>query len=725
MKLLIVDDNKQNLHLLQVLLRGHGHEVISAINGADALDKARRDPPDMIIADILMPVMDGFTLCREWKRDERLKKIPFVFYTATYVNSGDENLALSLGADRYIVKPVAPDEFMGIIQDVIMDKGAGRIIAAEPAPGEESEVYKLYNGRLVKKLEKKMIDVQREIGERRRAEETLRDSERKLEIRNRIAHIFLTEPDEEIYGDVLQVILSAAKSRYGVFGYIDENGDLVCPSMTRDIWDECRVPDKDMVFPRDAWGGIWARAMVEKETFYSNKPFKVPEGHIAVTRALSVPVIHRGKAIGLVLVGNKETDYDEKNKRFLESIVNYIAPVLDAKIKRDKAEKETRRLQDQLRQARKMEAIGALAGGIAHDFNNILAALMGSAELARMKVPEDSAAIPNLEQILKASTRAKDLVQQILTISRKQNLDPKPLHLKNIAEEALKLLRATLPTTIEIREEFSRNMGIIHADPTQMHQVMVNLCTNAAHAMGEEGGVLEIGIRNMEVGSDEPAFKHLNVPPGPYLRLTVSDTGTGMAPDLVDKAFEPYFTTKEKGVGTGMGLSVVQGIVKSHGGAITVYSEPGKGSAFHVYLPLIHENVKEETVSDEPLPTGNEHILFVDDERDIVETGRELLEQLGYKVTSMTDSLKALALFRRRPEAFDLVITDMTMPRMTGDKLAIEIMKIRPHTPVILCTGFSEKISGMKAKEMGIGAFAMKPLVMRELAGMVRGVLDG
>ena len=385
---------------------------------------------------------------------------------------------------------------------------------------------------------------------------------------------------------------------------------------------------------------------------------------------------------------------------------------------------ERKRLETQLQQAQKMETIGTLAGGIAHDFNNILAAIIGYAELVKMKLPEDSEVLPNLDEVLKSSNRAKTLIQQILAFSRKQELEQKPLQLKYIVKESLKLLRSTLPSDIEIKEDIAKDVGVVNADPTQMHQVIMNLCTNAGHAMQKDGGVLTVGLANVEL-DDIAAAQYLDMSPGRYLRVTVSDTGYGMTSDVKDHIFDPYFTTKEKGVGTGLGLSVAHGIVKNHNGEITVYSEPGKGSTFHVYLPLIQEEaIKPEIDEQAPILTGNERILFIDDEKALVDLGTQMLESLGYKVTTRTSSIEALELFKAQPDQFDLVITDMTMPKMTGDHLAKELMKIRPDIPIIICTGHSGRISEEKASSLSIRKFVMKPIVMSDIAKTVREVLD-
>jgi PAS domain S-box-containing protein len=386
---------------------------------------------------------------------------------------------------------------------------------------------------------------------------------------------------------------------------------------------------------------------------------------------------------------------------------------------------ETKNLEADLRQALKMEAIGTLAGGIAHDFNNILAAMIGFTEMALNSVPGSSPTRHYLERVLKAAHRAKDLVSQILASSRQtQAQERMPIEIAPVIEEALKLLRASLPATIEIREDIGSEMGVALADPTEVHQVLVNLCTNAAHAMEDKGGLLEISLGEVTINLDADAVP-ADLKPGHYLRLTVSDTGHGIDPAILDRIFDPYFTTKEVGKGSGLGLAVVHGIAKRHEGAITVNSEPGVGTRFHVYFPKVESmTAREVDRVEKPLPRGTERVLFVDDEEILVEMGKSVLEWLGYEVTVTTNSLEALELFRLHSNHFDAVITDYTMPHMTGADLAKEMLRIQPDIPVILCTGFSEKISEEKSREMGIRAFAMKPLKMRDIAETVRRVLD-
>jgi PAS domain S-box-containing protein len=398
------------------------------------------------------------------------------------------------------------------------------------------------------------------------------------------------------------------------------------------------------------------------------------------------------------------------------AIMHYVA------IERDvthEAELET-----QLHQAQKMEAIGTLAGGIAHDFNNILAAIMGYAEMALYDVPEGTQGRRNLEQVLKAGYRGKDLVKQIITFSRRSEQERGPMRVSPIAKETLKLLRASLPTTIEIRQNIEARSGMVLADPTHIHQVLMNLCSNAAYAMREKGGVLEIKLSDVDISSDGAA-SHLDLDPGPYVKLTVSDTGHGMDSATIERIFDPFFTTKKPGEGTGMGLAVVHGIVKSCGGAVVVDSDPGRGTTFAVFLPRIEGDSFPEADSAAPMATGNERILFVDDEEDLVDMAQQMLERLGYSVVAKTSSLEALEVFKAQPDQFALVITDQTMPHMTGADLAKELMRIRPDIPIILCTGFSEVISAEEAKTLGIREFVMKPFATREIAEITRHVLDG
>jgi signal transduction histidine kinase/ActR/RegA family two-component response regulator len=388
-----------------------------------------------------------------------------------------------------------------------------------------------------------------------------------------------------------------------------------------------------------------------------------------------------------------------------------------------KAEEEKRELEHQLRQAQKMEAIGTLAGGIAHDFNNILSPIIGYSEMIMDDLQKQNPMKNKIEQILIAATRAKDLVKHILTFSRQTEQELTPLEIQSIIKESLKLLRASLPSTIEIRQKIDVSCRPVLADPTQIHQVIMNLCTNAFHAMRDKGGTLGVEITEVEISISDCISLKLN--PGIYVRISVSDTGHGIPASIMDRIFEPYFTTKAPGEGTGLGLSVVHGIVKSYNGDIKIYSEPGKGTSVNIYMPCIEADasIREKSVS-EVISSGRERILLVDDEEYIIKMMKEMIERLGYRISAYTSSRIAYDEFRMNPYEYDLVITDQTMPDMVGTELAKELMRIRPNIPVIICTGFSEILSEEKAKAIGIREYISKPVVKSEISKAIRNVLD-
>jgi len=406
-----------------------------------------------------------------------------------------------------------------------------------------------------------------------------------------------------------------------------------------------------------------------------------------------------------------------KNKPHILTITRDISDLKSA-------QKEREQLKTQLIQAQKMEAIGTLAGGIAHDFNNILGAIIGYSEMALYDTKKDSMEHYNIDQVLSAGHRAKDLVKQILAFSRKSEQDKNIISLATIVAEALKLLRASLPTTIEIRQNIEPNLDAIFADPTQMHQVVMNLCTNSAHAMGDTSGILKVELHNVDL-SVKKAAQYPELNPGPYVKLSISDTGHGMASETLDRIFDPYFTTKEQDKGTGMGLAVVHGIIKGHGGGIRVQSKPDKGTRFDILFPVMGKRMESETEELKALPTGTEHILFIDDEDTLIDLGESMLKKLGYRMETRTRPDEALEIFGAAPHKFDLVISDMTMPGMTGDILAAKLMKIRSDIPVIICTGYSERIDEQRARDLGIKGLIMKPFTIRGLSKTVRDVLDG
>jgi len=373
-------------------------------------------------------------------------------------------------------------------------------------------------------------------------------------------------------------------------------------------------------------------------------------------------------------------------------------------------------METRLLQAQKMESIGNLAGGIAHDFNNLLFPIIGMSELLLEDLPKGSLEYKNAREIFLAGKRAGDLVNQILAFSRQSEHKMAPVRLQNVLKEVLKLSRSTIPTSIKIHEDIHQNCGLVIADPTQIHQVAMNLITNAFHAVEEKNGIIFVGLKEIPNSASQPEQ---------CIRLSVSDNGMGMTQDTIQKVFEPYFTTKEKGKGTGLGLAVVYGIVKEHKGEIKVNSEMGKGTTFNVYLPSMKKSSEIVTVDNVvKAATGSESILLVDDEVSVAKIEGQILSRLGYQVTVKTSSGEALNAFRKNPNSFDMVISDMTMPDMTGDQLSKEILSIKPNTPIIICTGFSENINKEQAEMIGVKGFLMKPVIKSDMAQMVRNVLD-
>lgn len=448
-----------------------------------------------------------------------------------------------------------------------------------------------------------------------------------------------------------------------------------------------------------------------------------PELDEASVRSILKPLI-LGETPSITL----ETVHRRKDRSLVpvELFLQYISPPGEpdrcVAIVRDITERK--RLESQFRQAQKMEAIGSLAGGIAHDFNNILSAIIGYNELAILKLGEAQPVRGYLDEVARAAERARNLVSQILTFSRGVEHTHAPLEIRPIVREALNLLRATLPSTIEFRQNLQPDCGVIFGDPTQIHQVIMNLCTNAFQAMADRSGVLAVQLDVTNIDKQLAAAEP-DLAPGRYVRLTVTDTGHGIPPEHLDKIFDPFFTTKPVGEGSGLGLATVHGIVKNHGGAIKVYSEVGAGTTMHVYFPRVESEAAMDAATTGPVPQGRgERILLVDDETPLVAMNCELLQKWGYRVTGRTESPAALEAFLADPGGFDLIMTDLTMPGMTGLELARRVMAIRPDLPIVLMTGFSEASTLEKARLMGIREFILKPAGSRELAKCIRRVLS-
>jgi len=897
MKILIVEDNLDSRVLLRKMLEGTGHEVSEAVHGQDALARAKETTPELIISDILMPVMDGFKLCYEVKHDEKLRSVPFIFYTATYVDLEDERLAMGLGASRYIIKPMDPQEFLKVIEDVVAEAAGNELSVPEELVEDPLNLFRKYDTSVSRKLEKKVreLDLYQKVFANALDGVLITDNDGKIleqnpaltalfgydhaDLAGRSAALILGEEvfrnvmAEALRGEPFKRTCEAARQDgtqlivdISVTALRNERGRKTALVWTiMDITRRCaaeagqqlfrRLVDasNDAIFVIDAPTSclldVNARACVrlgyDREQLLALRLIDIDanltdmdmwERHLAELADQAGMIVesqHRGRdgsvfPVEVSIVRTSEAGRDlimavarditerrqaearerqakqEWDKTFdavqdiitlqdsdmrlirvnraaheafragvgdllgkfcyqvfrgtaepcqgcpvpdtLENFVSYSAeiehpnlnkifwvtasPILDenggissiAHFARDITKQK--RMEIQIRQSQKMEAIGTLAGGIAHDFNNILTAILGYAELALGEVEKDSDAAVDIREIAQAGRRAGELVRQILTFSRQTEHEKKPVRIQYIVKEALQLLRASIPTRIALRQDIDAAGGTVLADPTQIHQVVMNLSTNAYHAMRESGGVLGVTLKAVQIGPAKDD-RLLGLLPGPYLDLTVSDTGCGMDKATMEKIFEPYFTTKKKGEGTGLGLAVAHGIVTQHGGRITVYSEPGRGSTFHVYLPELATMAPELNNEEfEVAPRGTERVLVVDDESIIVILEQRILTDLGYRVTALTSSVAAQQLFAAKPAEFDLVITDMAMPEMTGMELAASLLAVRPDIPIILCTGFSEIINEDTAKALGIREYVMKPVLRGKLATVVRKVLD-
>ncbi len=489
---------------------------------------------------------------------------------------------------------------------------------------------------------------------------------------------------------------------------LDHAGRIVlfnraCENATGYAFDEIRDEYVwDILIPVDEMAGV-------KKVFSSLKAGMFPNRHTNCWKT---------KNSGKILISWSNSALLDKNG----AVELIVATGLDI-TERERSRAEKKKLELQLGQAQKMEAIGTLAGGIAHDFNNILAIILGYTDLAKDDAPPDSKFSQDLDKILQAGHRARDLVQQILAFSRQAHVEKIPLAPQPIIKEALKMLRSSIPATIEIRENIAPDCGAIDADPTQLHQILMNLCTNAFHAMEGKGGILKVGLK---VADSVPGQlkKGKAAAARIFLELSISDSGHGIGPDIIDRIFDPFFTTKEKGRGTGMGLAITYGIVKKYGGAITVDSHLDAGTTFHVYLPQSRQGLVSTPSEEIAVPGGNERILFVDDEELLATASKDMLERLGYHVTAKQKSSDALEAFHNQPDKFDLVITDQTMPGMTGLDLAGKMLQIRPDIPIILCTGYSALVNEDVARAQGIREFVMKPLTKGAIAKLIRKVLD-
>ncbi|MCF8039312.1 MAG: PAS domain S-box protein [Desulfohalobiaceae bacterium] len=669
---------------------------------------------------LFQEMIDGFAL-HEIVTDEKGNPVDYRFLA---VNPAFE-LLTGFKAEALIGKTAL--EIMPAIEPEWIEKYGHVALTGEPATfeGYSQVIGRFFYVRAFSPVKHQFACIFMDITLRKRVERENRINRLRLEIVHHLAGM-PEATEQEVFDYVLERMLELSDSPIGFLGFLTPDEQVMqIHAWSDQAMAQCGVQDHPLTFPI-AEAGIWGEPVRTRKpciinAYTEDHPAKkgCPEGHVHISRFMGVPVFDGERLVALAAVGNKEALYEDIDARQMMLLLENCWD----QIRRRRYEREKLALEKQLQQAQKMEAIGTLAGGIAHDFNNILYPLMGFTELLKEDVSADSPLHSHIDEILQASMRARDLVKQILAFSRQGEQEYKPIRLQPILKEALKLLRASLPAKIDIQQDIQADCGLVVADPTQIHQILMNLATNAYQAMEARGGRLMVGLEQIRMEPDpklQPDFA-----PGVYVRLSVEDTGSGIEQHVLDKIFEPYFTTKETGKGTGLGLSVVQGIVKKSNGDIQITSTPGQGTEIRVYFPVL-ENTSLERQTDPDLPVlgGTESLLLVDDELAIVKMEQQILERLGYRVTVSTGSVEALEAFRADPYAVDLVITDMSMPNMSGLQLSTELKRIRPDIPVVLCTGFSDQINAEKSKALGIDGFVLKPVVRQEIAALLRKVLQ-
>jgi signal transduction histidine kinase/DNA-binding response OmpR family regulator len=663
-KILIIDDNNHLALFLAKKLTDAEHEVITKFNGLSAIKALADYTPDIIFCDYFLPNINGDQLCQIIRRMNHLKNVYLVIMTAAA-----HELKLdpaSIGANALIAKGSFQETAKHVFAVIETEGNYSYDQQEQDIKGLDS----VSSRQVTKELIAKNIYLQ-----------TMLDSisEGIIEVCCKRV-VYVNEPAAAILGKPQNQILTVPLP-----SLFEGNARSRIESLLASEPANISIED-------------WIETKQSADRILSVK--KLPfHGDVETTIFLIADITERSHA---------EKKLRESHHQMEELVEERTA--------------DLKRAHEMLQQVQKLEAIGTLAGGIAHDFNNILSGMIGYLELAKLETRPVKQTL-YLNEALNVSMRAKDMINQILIFSRHQDQERKPILLAPLIKEGIKLLQSILPSTIQITQQIADQSAMISADATQMHQILMNLCTNAFHAMREKGGILDIRLTRQKVESSEKPLP-LSLASGMYAKLTVSDTGHGIEQEIIDRIFDPFFTTKGPGEGTGLGLSVVYGIVRDHGGKIDVVSEPGRGTTISVFLPLIEATVPMQSQASEAMPRGNERILFVDDEAAIIEVAKEMLTFLGYQVTTRRSSTEALDLFRTQPHSFDLVITDMTMPNIRGDNLAREMLKINADIPIILCSGYNEMISEDKAKSIGIRQFIMKPLYMKDLARVIRKVLD-
>lgn len=668
-RILIVDDKEENLYYLQTLLTAHGFAPETARHGAEALCLARQNPPALVVSDLLMPVMDGYTLLRHWKGDDRLGRIPFIVYTATYTEEEDERLALSLGADAFILKPAEPDDFLLRIRRILdTDTRHEPRRPKLDTPAEEEAMLKVYSETLIRKLEEKTSELEKanrrleqDIAERRRAEEELRESEERFRATFEQAAVGLAHVDVE--GRLLRVNDKLCE----ITGYAREQ------LLQKQV--------NDLIAPEDRAGlEAGGRALLN--------------GTRTVDTSEKRCVHHNGGLFWGSIVTTLLRDAQGKPKYFISVIADIT---------------ERRMHQEQFLRSQRMESIGTLAGGIAHDLNNLLSPIIMGVGLLRLSQPDDKTAtvIDNIEQ---SARRGTELVKQVLSFARGVETTRVPVPVADVLREIAAIFANSLPGSIVYETRVEPDVHPLLGDPTQLNQVLLNLCVNARDAM-PKGGRLTVSVRNQAV-DEHAAAMHAGVMPGQYVLLEVSDTGEGMSRDVLARIFDPFYTTKLPGKGTGLGLPTARSIVRNHGGGIEAESHPGKGSVFRVLLPahaVLSAGSAAPIARSGPPRGGGQLILVADDDATILDITRQTLETFGYRVVTAEDGAQAMAQFAMNPLGIDLVLTDMTMPVMDGAALILALRRLNPAVRVIGTSGFGNDADSVRRRELNIPHFLTKP----------------
>jgi PAS domain S-box-containing protein len=682
--ILVADDISENRYLLEAIFAGLGYEVVSAENGEVAFEMALRQPPDLIVTDILMPVMDGFELCRRWNANERLRGIPFVFYTATYTDQKDERFAYSLGATRFVVKPQKPDVLVRLVQEVLEEARQRTNVELPFSIGEEMQVLKQYNEVLFRKLTKKLAELEAEIQERTKIQEAFEESQAKLVEAHRLAHIGLWE------WDLTTDTVSWTEELYRIAG-IDSK--LPAPSFK----------EHSRLFTPEDWKRLNEsvdRALRTAESYEIELGLIRPDG--TERWVVAIGGVKCSKSGHVVRLHGMVQDITERKQ----------------------GELERQKLEEQLRLSQKMEAMGSLAGGVAHDFNNVLSVILSFVGFAIRGVSEGDPLRDDLIEIKKAAERAAALTRQLLAFSRKQVLEVQAIDLNHVVTNLERMLVRLIREDIEFTRVPAQGPAWVRADPGQIEQVIVNLVVNARDAM-LQGGTLIIEIRSVDL-NEEFAKTQGALTVGPYVVLEVTDTGCGMDPATQKRLFEPFFTTKEVGKGTGLGLSTVYGIVKQSGGHITVHSELGKGSSFKVYLPRLVEAIDAPPRSSKlgRDAVGRETILVVEDEDAVRKATVRMLREARYDVLSAANGGEALLLCESHSGEIHLLVTDVVMPNMSGSQLVDRLHVLRPNLRVLFMSGYTDGSIAhhgiLKPNTWYIG----KPFGATELTRKVREVLD-